>query len=91
MAALDDEAVHIWLERPPTPLDWAPILDRLEDFADAAHAVVLAGPGWTTPYCWKIARTLSELLPKQGIRVDVESPTLERFAVVGGSPGRRDE
>jgi hypothetical protein len=35
VTALDDEAVHIWLERPPTPLDWAPILDRLEDFADA--------------------------------------------------------
>ena len=81
----EDRTVHVWLEFPPSIAEWFDIEAALRWYVQTAKRVELAGPGWSTPRAWRMARILEQELRQTGVTVETKSPAL---ASVDHRPGR---
>lgn len=78
----EEGTVHVWLEHPPSRLEWDEIESTLTRYAPHAGLLELEGPGWSTPSTWRMARVLQEAFREDGVEVESRSATLSHLAIL---------
>ena len=74
----EQRTIHLWLEHPPSVVEWDEIEAALIRYVDGAERVEFEGPGWSTGRSWRMAEMLKAELERQGLVVEATSPTLLR-------------
>ena len=77
VVAPEERTVHLWLEHPPSILEWDEIEAALVRCLDSAERVEFGGPGWSTNRDLRMARLLKAELQSWGLVVEARSPALD--------------
>ena len=76
IVAPEQRTIHVWLERPPSVVEWDEIETVLAGYVDTADRVELGGPGWSTARSRRMADILAGELETRGLTVECISPAL---------------